>query len=175
MKNILVILFVVLVNSCFGQSRKDTVVFDKINVTYLNSIVLEICNERIKDSGVVHKYNEVNFKCAEYQSSYMANYSICTHKNNKSYRGVFLTEPIDRRNYFDKSGVLNIGAEICTVKTLQTKMTYEDLANGILNNFFKSEPHRKTIMIDYPYLSFSCTVGSYNGYNAVFVAGYLSR
>jgi hypothetical protein len=172
MKKLVTLLVLFLSVVGFTQTRKDIVPIN-IDINYLDSLVLQICNERTKDSLVVKTRNSVTFKCAEYQSSYMAKYSICTHNNSNTHRGVTLKTIADRKKYFDKTSINSI-AEICTFTTTN-KMTYEELANRIIDNYFLSPAHKKTIFNDYPYGSFSCTVGTYKGQNGVYVTGFFSR
>jgi len=173
MKKLVTLLSLLLSVVGFTQTRKD-IVPNNIDINYLNSLVLQICNERTKDSSVFKTTSSVTFKCAEYQSSYMAKYSICTHNNLNTHRGVTLKTIVDRKKYFDKSSVNSI-AEICTFATVTKKVTYEELANTIIDNYFLSSVHKKTIFNDYPYGSFSCTVGTYEGQNGVYVTGFFSR
>jgi hypothetical protein len=173
MKGLITLLVLFLSGVSYSQTRKD-IIPNNIDINYLNSLVLQICNERTKDSSVFKTSNSTTFKCAEYQSSYMSKYSVCTHNNVNTHKGVVLSSITDRKKYFDKNGQLLSIAEICTFSPLE-KMTYEDLANRIIDNFFLSEPHKKTIFNNYDYGSFSCSLGTYKGQTGVYVTGFFSR
>jgi len=173
MKKLITLLFLVLSGISYSQTMSD-IVPKNIDINYINSLVLQICNERTKDSSVFKIPNSFTFECAEYQSSYMAKYSVCTHKDLNIHKGVILTSISDRKNYFDKNGELTSIAEVCTFATID-EITYEELANKIIDNFFSSTPHRKTIFNNYPYGSFSCSYGTYDGQSGVYVTGFFSR
>ena len=106
MKLLFTLLLLFIHNFSFSQSKED-VIIKPIDIGYLNSLVLELCNQRTADSSVVKTSNIVTFKCAEYQSSYMARYSICTHKNDSLHRGVKLENMSQRLGRFNKSKLVN--------------------------------------------------------------------
>jgi hypothetical protein len=176
MKKVFTILFLFLHNFSFSQSKED-VIIKPIDIGYLNSLVLDLCNQRTLDSSVHKTSNPVTFKCAEYQSSYMAKYSVCTHDNDKVHKGVLLKDIVDRRDNFNLNQELRGSmGEVCTFAVFEYgKTTYEELAVHIMNNFFGSTPHRKTIFISYPYGNFSCTEGTWGGQKGVYVTGFFSR
>ena len=175
MRKLFTLLFLFLFSVGLAQTRKDTIT-GSVDIEYLNSLVLQICNERTKSSNVFKTPTTTTFKCAEYQSSYMAKYSVCTHDNDKVHRGIILPDIRDRVNYFNKGGQPTSISEICTFSYFDIgEITYEELANNIMNNYFNSEPHRKTIFVSYPYGNFSCTLGTYKGGGGVYVTGFFSR
>jgi hypothetical protein len=175
MKKVFTLLVSVLFGVSFAQTRKDTIT-GNVDINYLNSLVLQVCNERTKDHSVSKTSNTITFKCAEYQSSYMAKYSVCTHDDNMLHKGVKLVTIVDRKKYFDKNNEIYSIAEVCTFAYFEKGVvTYEDLANHVIDNFFKSTPHRNTILNDYPYGNFSCTLGTYDGQRGVYVTGFFSR
>lgn len=201
MKKILIVLSLMITSLVSGQTRKDTIK-GTLNIQLLNSVLLEVSNEMTKDtyvkldsvtktfielygkdSGVVHKYHGLNFKAAEYQSSYLAkNVTVYNpkdnwHRNYKTHRGVLLHDVVERVDYFDPKKTVSVCAEICTIGYLHKAVTYEDLAKQVINNFFGSFPHRRALLSDRPYLSFSSTEGmfGFNGeYKCVFVVGVLT-
>ena len=176
MKLLFTLLLLFIHNFSFSQSKED-VIIKPIDIGYLNSLVLELCNQRTADSSVVKTSNIVTFKCAEYQSSYMARYSICTHKNDSLHRGVKLENMSQRLGRFNKSKLVRGSAsEICTFATFKYgKTTYVELANHILNNFYSSESHMDAILTRYKYGDFSCTEGIWEGQKGVYVTGVFSR
>jgi hypothetical protein len=175
MKKLFLILLLIIHNFSFSQSKEDVIV-KPVNVGYLNSLVLELCNQRTLDSSVFKTSNPVTFKCAEYQSSYMARYSVCTHNNDKVHRGVLLSNMSQRLERFNKPKVVGGSAsEICTFATFKYgKTTYVQLANHILNNFYRSESHMDAILTKYKYGNFSCTEGVWEGQKGVYVTGFFS-
>jgi hypothetical protein len=176
MRKTFLILFFLLYSFSFAQTSGDTIK-GSINVKFLNSLVLDLCNQKTSDSSVFKKSNPITFKCAEYQSSYMSKYSICTHDNDKIHKGVLLEDIVDRRDNFNLNQELRGSmGEVCTFAVFEYgKTTYEELAIHIMNNFFGSTPHRKTIFISYPYGNFSCTEGTWKGQKGVYVTGFFSR
>ena len=176
MKKMFLLVVFVLSGFSFAQTSQDIVTYP-ININYLNSLVLKTCNERTPNLSVLKKSNPVTFKCAEYQSAYQANYRVCTHTDTEYFRGYRLETINSRKEIFNKPKQLDGSiAEICTFATINYGVTtYGELANHIMDNFFNSNPHRKTIMIDYPFGDFSCTQGVYNGQKGVYVTGVFSR
>jgi len=191
MKNILTILSIFLFGVLNAQTRKETI-GNNLNIKYLNSLLLEVSNEITKDSGVTYLYNEVAFKCAEYQSSYLAanakvhNQNKNWHHNAKEHRGVLLNGVEDRQKYFDKKQTLGCAGEICTLEYLNPSMTYETLAKSIVQKFLNSTRHKKILLskiIEFDFLTYSATEGTYTFHNGigvvtekvVFVVGYLSE
>jgi len=175
MKKLILILVVILHGFGFAQNRKD-IITKSFDIVYLNKLLLEVCNERTSIIGVFKQSNSVTFKCAEYQSSYQAKYSICTHDSYNTHRGMVLEGITDRINKFNTSKKLNgSAAEICTLSPfIYGVTTYEELVNNILNNFYNSEPHRLTILLDFMYGDFSCSVGRYEGRDVFYVTGFFS-
>jgi hypothetical protein len=176
MRLLFVLVFLIVHNFSFSQAKED-VIINPIDIGYLNSLVLELCNQRTLDSSVLKNSNPVTFKCAEYQSSYMSKYSVCTHKNDKVHRGVLLGDINDRLSRFNKPKIITGNSEeICTFATFKYgKTTYEELANHILNNFYSSKSHKNAILKTYPYGDFSCTEGVWEGQKGVYVTGFFSR
>lgn len=191
MKNILTILSIFLFGVLNAQTRKDTI-GNNLNIKYLNSLLLEVSNEITKDSGITYKYNDIAFKCAEYQSSYLSvnakihNQNKNWHRNYKEHRGVLLNSLSDRQKYFDTKQTLGSVAENCTLEYLDPSMTYETLAKSTIQNFLDSEPHKNVLLgkiIKLKFLSYSATEGTYTFHNGigvvtekvVFVVGYFSE
>lgn len=176
MKKFILLIIFVLSGFSFAQTSNDIVVYP-INTKFLNSLVLELCNQMTSNSGVVKKSHPVTFKCAEYQSSYQAKFSVCTHNNTEHFRGYLLESVVNRREVFNKpEQLMGSMAEICTFATVDYGVTtYGELAKHIMSNFFESSPHKKAILNDYPYGDFSCTQGVYKGQKGVYVTGMFSR
>ena len=176
MRKIFLLVVFVLTGFSFAQTSQD-VITQPINIVYLNSLVLKTCNDRTPNLRVLKQPHPVTFKCAEYQSAYQSKYSVCTHTDTTYFRGVHLKTIANRIEFFNKPVQLNGSiAEICTFATINYGVTtYGELATHIIDNFFGSVPHRKTIMIDYPYGNFSCTQGIYDGQKGVYVTGFFSR
>ena len=175
MRLLITSLLLFLHNFSFSQSKED-IIIKPIDIGYLNSLVLELCNQRTSDSSIHKTSNPVTFKCAEYQSSYMSRYSICTHNNDSLHRGVKLENMSQRLDRFNRSKVLKGSAsEICTFATFKYgKTTYTELANHILDNFYRSESHMDAILTKYKYGDFSCSEGVWNGQKGVYVTGFFS-
>jgi|LakMenEpi03Aug12_release.lakeMendotaPanAssembly.Ray.scaffolds.fasta_scaffold127382_3 hypothetical protein len=173
MKLLFTLALLVINNFSFSQSKED-VIIKPINIGYLNSLVLELCNQRTNDSSVFKTSSLVTFKCAEYQSSYMSKYSICTHNNDYVHRGVILENMRQRLDRFNEPKVVSGSAsEICTFATFNYgKTTYSELANHILNNFYRSKSHMDAILTRYKYGNFSCTEGVWEGQKGVYVTGF---
>lgn len=176
MKKFVLLIIFVLSGFSFAQTSKDVITYP-INVKYLNSLVLETCNQRTASVGILKQSNQVTFKCAEYQSAYQSKYSICTHDNDKYFRGQLLSTMVNRREFFNKPvELMGSMSEVCTFATFTYGVTtYGDLSNHILDNFFSSPPHKKTIFNNYPYGNFACTYGKYEGFEGVYVTGFFSR
>jgi hypothetical protein len=175
MRLLITSLLLFLHNFSFSQSKED-IIIKPIDIGYLNSLVLELCNQRTSDSSIHKTSNPVTFKCAEYQSSYMSRYSICTHQNNKEHRGVTLNDMSDRLKRFNRPITISFAAsEICTFAVFKYGVTtYEELANHILDNFYNSKDHKLAILTKYKYGDFSCSEGVWNGQKGVYVTGFFS-
>lgn len=151
MKTLLTSVFVLSIFIGFGQSKNDTINFNKVNYTLLNDLIFEKHNEERKKQGVqLRVKNDVCRLSSQYQADYMAHYSIACHDNQFNFRGVKLYEPKDRVNYFMESlKVTNkYEGEICYAYFCDTnfKITYEQLAQRTIDSFMKSLPH-KIIML----------------------------
>jgi hypothetical protein len=176
MKKLATLLFLLLIGVSFAQTSQD-IITQPIDIKYLNSLVLKTCNDRTPNLNVLKQSHPLTFQCAEYQSAYQSKYSVCTHTDTTYFRGYHLKTIVNRMEFFNKSVQVNGSiAEICTFATIDYgETTYGELATHIIDNFFGSNPHRKTIMIDYPYGDFSCTQGVYDGQKGVYVTGFFSR
>jgi len=180
MKKSFLILFFLLYSFSFAQTSGDTIK-GSINVKFLNTLVLEVCNKKALDSLIPNKKtNDVTRKCAEYQSSYLSNFRPPKekfHDNQYSYRNIFLPSLSDRVSEFNKpKSLIGSSSEICSFIVVKYgKTTYGELANYIIDKFIKSPSHASAIFTSYPYGDFSCTEGIWEGQKGVYVTGVFSR
>ena len=172
MRKIFLLVVFVLTGFSFAQTSKDVVTLP-INTTYLNSLVLEICNQR---SGIVREYNDILGKCSEYQSTYMAKYNVCVHDDTLTHKGVILFDHESRESFFDKKDEINVKSEICCFIILKNNdITYYQLSNKIYDKFYSSDSHKSSLINpNYTLTSFSCTYGVYKGEYGVYYGVYVT-
>jgi hypothetical protein len=177
-------LFFILLSSVvsFSQTKNDTIDFNKVNYTLLNDLIFQKHNEeREKEGSQLRIKDDICKSASQYQVDYMSTYSVVCHDNDKSFRGVILSGPRDRFNYFSKGSKLNqtYHGEICYnfFCGKSHKITYEDLAQQTINAFLSSVPH-KVVMLSHitspgkQYGFFSTTSTQKSGYFNFFVTGF---
>jgi len=165
----------------FGQTRNDTVDFNKINYSLINELVFEKGNdERKKVSSVPFNKHEVCFSAAKYQSEYMSSYNILCHVNEFTFQNVKLVKYTDRVDFFSKklNKEMCPSLEICLMRPffLNQKITYDNLASQIINQFMKSEPHKLCLLSDtksesVKYMGFSTSSIKHGVFIRIYVAG----
>jgi len=104
-------LFFILLSSVvsFSQTKNDTIDFNKVNYTLLNDLIFQKHNEeREKEGSQLRIKDDICKSASQYQVDYMSTYSVVCHDNDKSFRGVTLTGPRDRFNYFSKGSKLTV-------------------------------------------------------------------
>jgi hypothetical protein len=181
MRTYLIILLNFVTITLFGQTRNDTVDFNKINHSLINELVFEKGNdERKKVSAVLFKKHEVCFLAAKYQSEYMSSYNILCHTNEYAFQNVKLVKYTDRIEFFSKklNKEMHSSIEICLMRPFffNKKITYDDLASQIINQFMKSEPHKLSLLLDtksesVKYMGFSTSSIKHRGFIRIYVAG----
>jgi|688.fasta_scaffold930064_1 hypothetical protein len=178
MKKVFTILLFVLTSFSFGQTSKDTIK-GKLDVKLLNTLLLDLCNQRTSGDNFYKQSHPVTRECAEYQSSYLSVFNpvdVLFHKNEFNHQGLSFKTLSDRKKHFDKNRELCCMTEICSFVVVKYgKTTYLELANHILDNFEKSPHHRTAIFESYPYGDFSTTNGVREGQKGVYVTGVFCR
>ena len=153
MKTHLTILMTLIFSTSFCQTRFDTVNFDNVNYTLLNELLLEKANDERKNISVIpYVEHEVCSLSAQYQCEYMTFYNRVCHENDFEFKNEKLIQINDRVEFFSKRSNKNLVPyyEICLMKEYFyfKKITYEKLSSELIGQFMRSEPHKKSLLLD---------------------------
>jgi hypothetical protein len=153
MKTYLTILLPFIFSTSFCQTRFDTVIFDNVNYSLLNELLLEKANDERKNISVTsYVEHEVCSLSAQYQCEYMTFYNRVCHENNFEFKNEKLVQIDDRVEYFSKRTKKNLVSdyEICLMREYSyfKKITYEKLSSELIGQFMSSEPHKKCLLLD---------------------------
>jgi len=166
----------------FSQKKTDFIDYYTFNTNLLDKILLEKCNQkRINVSSKPFITTKLTELCAKYKSEYLKINDVISHENKLPYKGVILSKPIDRVEYFNKKLKTDVHytGEIIHYRGLykDSLITYDELAELVITSFMDSKPHKIT-MLHYlknseytPCASFSSSLRIGDDYMHIYVTG----
>ena len=146
---------------CYSQTKNDVVDFKHLNVELFNKTIFDECNKVRKENGVKPLvYDKICSYSANYQSEYMSNFSVLSHRNTNVFKSQLLHNVGERFEFFYKKynekRFYVMTAEICTVFEKVTTInyvgintkTYQNYAEEIIKGFLNSKYHKIAMLFD---------------------------
>jgi uncharacterized protein YkwD len=146
----------------YSQTKNDVVDFKNLNIELLNKTIFDECNKVRQENGLKPLVSDkICSYSANYQSEYMAYFSILTHRNTNVFKSQLLLNVGERFKFFNSK--LNQKRfnesvfEICTVYEMVTTVnyigittkTYQNYAEEIIKGFLNSKYHKIVMLVDY--------------------------